>query len=58
MPRPRKGDIVDRLWASDAASALTNEAAREIEKLRAQLAAANAQVVELMRSNKEPASDR
>lgn len=27
-------DIVERLWQSDEASALTNEAAREIERLR------------------------
>lgn len=33
-------DIVERLWASDAASALTNEAAREITLLRQQLASA------------------
>jgi len=26
-------DLVERLWASDAASALTNEAARRIERL-------------------------
>lgn len=30
-------DIADRLWSSDVASALTNEAAREIERLRAAL---------------------
>ena len=30
-------DLVDRLWASDAASALTNEAARRIEALEAAL---------------------
>lgn len=29
-------DIVERLWQSDEASALTNEAAREIERLRAE----------------------
>lgn len=28
-------DLVNRLWESDAASALTNEAARRIEKLEA-----------------------
>lgn len=27
-------DLVDRLWDSDEASALTNEAAREIERLQ------------------------
>ncbi len=26
--------LIDRLWGSDAANALTNEAAREIERLR------------------------
>lgn len=30
-------DIADRLWSSDVASALTNEAAREIERLRTAL---------------------
>jgi len=30
--------LLERLWASDEASALTNEAAREIERLRAGLA--------------------
>lgn len=30
-------DIVERLWQSDEASALTNEAAREIERLRARV---------------------
>lgn len=30
-------DLLERLWASDAASALTNEAAREIEELRSAL---------------------
>lgn len=30
-------DLVERLWASDAASALTNEAAREIERLNARV---------------------
>ena len=33
-------DIVDRLWESDAASAVTNEAAREITALRAALVGA------------------
>lgn len=32
-----KADLVARLWDSDAASALTNEAAREIERLQAVL---------------------
>jgi hypothetical protein len=27
-------DLVDRLWENDTASALTNEAAREIERLQ------------------------
>lgn len=31
---PDENDLVSRLWASDTASALTNEAAREIERLR------------------------
>lgn len=31
-------DLVERLWASDAASALTNEAARKIEALEAEVA--------------------
>lgn len=31
-------DIVERLWQSDEASALTNEAAREIERLRGAVA--------------------
>lgn len=30
-------DLVERLWASDAASALTNEAARRIEELEDRL---------------------
>lgn len=30
-------DLIERLWESDAASALTNQAAREIEKLEATL---------------------
>jgi hypothetical protein len=34
-----ENDLVSRLWASDAASALTNEAAREIERLGAVLQA-------------------
>lgn len=29
--------LIEQLWDSDAASALTNQAAREIEKLEAQL---------------------
>ncbi|ONF42586.1 hypothetical protein BTO32_15375 [Marinobacter lutaoensis] len=29
--------LIEQLWESDAASALTNQAAREIEKLEAQL---------------------
>ena len=39
-------DIVERLWASDAASALTNEAAREITLLRQQLASARVAALE------------
>jgi hypothetical protein len=34
---PNTAPLVDRLWESDAASALTNEAAREIERLREQV---------------------
>jgi flagellar motility protein MotE (MotC chaperone) len=33
-------DLVKRLWESDEASALTNQAARRIEKLKAKLAKA------------------
>lgn len=32
-------ELIERLWSSDAASALTNQAAREIERLRAVIAA-------------------
>lgn len=39
-----KPDLVERLWESDAASALTNEAAREIKRLRA----ANAKMLRAM----------
>jgi hypothetical protein len=33
----QRSDLVKRLWESDSASALTNEAAREIEKISAEL---------------------
>jgi len=34
MPSDPQTTLLERLWASDEASALTNEAAREIERLR------------------------
>ena len=37
MSEQKPDDLVERLWASDEASFLTNQAARRIEKLEAQL---------------------
>lgn len=42
-------DLVNRLWESDAASALTNEAARRIEKLEADRSALAEACLEFVR---------
>jgi hypothetical protein len=44
-------DIADRLWSSDIASALTNEAAREIERLRTVLTETHAKIDAVLRGN-------
>ena len=46
-PTTEQRDIAERLWESDVASALTNEGAREIERLRDQSAARFAEIVRL-----------
>jgi hypothetical protein len=46
--------LIERLWASDAASALTNEAARRIEELESVLGLnLTADEVDLIRRNRE-----
>jgi hypothetical protein len=47
-------DLVKRLWESDEASALTNQAARRIEKLEAKLSKSEALLKKVVKMAYEP----
>jgi hypothetical protein len=55
---PETTSLVERLLASDAASVLTNEAAREIERLRRIIEAVRRDILPHVRDTGHNAADR